>query len=157
MFSLRESGARLKSSVTGSRWRNGAALPRFLVSRRCANWGLSGVFGKNTWGFCEAVSPMMRRTQSLVWIRREQGSAFNSNHQTLLGLPLRLKKSLCTKCFSANSVKLWFWTVLNLFLSADVVVRCRRSCENINICWRLQRPSLHHFSDETRAAIARIS
>lgn len=43
-----ESGCRFKCSVTGSRWCNGAALPWFLVSRRSANWGLSGFSRKNT-------------------------------------------------------------------------------------------------------------
>lgn len=47
VFPVRESGAGFRWCVTGSRRCNGAALPWFLVSRRSANWGLSGVSAKS--------------------------------------------------------------------------------------------------------------
>lgn len=90
-----ESGGRFKWSVTGSRWCNGAALPWFLVSRRSANWGLSGFpEEKHLRLLCGRQSHDREEEQTLpfVRIRRQQESAFRNNHRRLDARKKKKKK-----------------------------------------------------------------
>lgn len=79
-----ECGARFKSSVTGSSWCNGPALAWSLVSRRSANWGLSGVSGEKHLRPLCYHHPKMEL--SLVRIIRKQESPFSSIQHSLMGV-----------------------------------------------------------------------
>lgn len=147
----------LSKSVTGSRWCNGAALPWvFWLSRQPANWGLSGVSGKNTWGFCAAVSPVMERG-NLVRIRRKQESAFTSNQQSLLNhlLDVWKKKNLCSIC---SYLQLWFSGWLKHTAISAWLQKAGGAVKNVNtlivsvwIC--STRPSQHSFSNDEKDQI----
>lgn len=109
---------------------NGTELPWFLVSRRFANWGLSGVSGKTPEAFVQPSVPLCRREDlSLGRVRRMEESAFRSKHHAFF---LFWSYFLCCKSLRLNELAaaevMWLIRLLLFFLWVEKVGGAVKMC-----------------------------